>query len=68
MAESIFDGRYAELVSVECIDKPPFFRTVIIERDSIKGQRNTCLYGTKDEVNSQVCTSPKLLEGKIKNL
>ena len=60
MAYETQDG-YDKLISVEYKTNKPFARTFIVEEDPIKGQRETCLYYKNNEINSEVCTSLKLL-------
>ncbi|GEM_PF-3013324 len=50
-----FNGRYDTLVSVEYIVGAPFNRTIIREEDKMKGQREICLYGQSNKMNSMVC-------------
>ena len=59
-----FDGRYEHLISVEYRDDAPFSRTVIVEFDSIKGKRTTCLGAKLNEIISECCEAVQLISQK----
>ena len=52
------------MFSMEYKDGTPFARTVIVEFDSVKGRRETCLIAKLNEINSEVCEAIELIPQK----